>query len=100
GGQNMLEPAAYGAAVCYGPNTSNFRQVVELLEQHQASQRVRSLEELTQFVRTMLKDRTQAEEMGQRAQNLILSQQGATARTVEQIFSILQTRRDSSRSAA
>ena len=25
GGQNMIEPAAYGAAVCFGPNTWNFR---------------------------------------------------------------------------
>ena len=27
GGQNMIEPAAYGAAVCFGPNTGNFRDV-------------------------------------------------------------------------
>ncbi|HYO25958.1 MAG TPA: glycosyltransferase N-terminal domain-containing protein, partial [Lacipirellulaceae bacterium] len=25
GGQNMLEPAAYGVALCFGPNTWNFR---------------------------------------------------------------------------
>ncbi|HEV3341952.1 MAG TPA: glycosyltransferase N-terminal domain-containing protein, partial [Pirellulales bacterium] len=29
GGQNMIEPAAYGAAVCFGPNTRNFRDIVE-----------------------------------------------------------------------
>ena len=28
GGQNMIEPAAYGAAVCFGPNTRNFRDIV------------------------------------------------------------------------
>ena len=28
GGQNMIEPAAYGAAVCLGPNTRNFRDIV------------------------------------------------------------------------
>ena len=27
----MIEPAAYGAAVSFGPNTSNFRDVVALL---------------------------------------------------------------------
>ncbi|NMC18870.1 MAG: 3-deoxy-D-manno-octulosonic acid transferase, partial [Thermogutta sp.] len=27
GGQNMIEPAGYGAAVCFGPNTWNFRDV-------------------------------------------------------------------------
>ncbi|GAF72732.1 unnamed protein product, partial [marine sediment metagenome] len=31
GGQNMIEPAAYGAAVCFGPNTRNFRDIVAAL---------------------------------------------------------------------
>ncbi len=31
GGQNMMEPAAFGAAVLFGPHTSNFREVVEQL---------------------------------------------------------------------
>ena len=31
GGQNMIEPAGYGAAVLFGPNTQNFRDVVEML---------------------------------------------------------------------
>jgi 3-deoxy-D-manno-octulosonic-acid transferase len=31
GGQNMLEPAAYGVATCFGPNTWNFRDIVAAL---------------------------------------------------------------------
>ena len=31
GGQNMMEPAAYGASVLFGPHTSNFRETVEQL---------------------------------------------------------------------
>ena len=31
GGQNMIEPAAYGVAACFGPNTRNFRDVVQML---------------------------------------------------------------------
>ena len=31
GGQNMIEPAAYGVATCFGPNTQNFRDVVAML---------------------------------------------------------------------
>ena len=31
GGQNMMEPAAYGASVLFGPYTSNFRETVEQL---------------------------------------------------------------------
>lgn len=86
----MLEPAAYGAAVCYGPNTSNFRQVVDLLEQHQATVRTRTPEELKAFIRTMLADQEQAEELGRRAREVVLSQQGATARTVDLIVNRFQ----------
>src|SRR5207344_3013030 len=38
GGQNMLEPAAYGAAVCFGPNTKNFRDIVAALLDANAAQ--------------------------------------------------------------
>src|SRR5690606_20883116 len=31
GGQNMIEPAAYGVATCFGPNTRNFRDIVAAL---------------------------------------------------------------------
>ncbi len=31
GGQNMIEPAAYGVATCFGPNTWNFRDIVSVL---------------------------------------------------------------------
>ncbi len=31
GGQNMLEPAAFGASVLFGTHTANFREVVEQL---------------------------------------------------------------------
>lgn len=93
GGQNMLEPAAFGAAVCFGPNTWNFRHVVELLEHHAAAQTVRSREELLEFVRRMLSDPAQAARLGARAQQLILQQQGATDRTVELILHVLETAR-------
>ncbi len=37
GGQNMIEPAAYGAAVSFGPNTWNFRDIVAaMLDRHAA----------------------------------------------------------------
>lgn len=31
GGQSMIEPAAYGVATSFGPNTRNFRDVVQLM---------------------------------------------------------------------
>jgi 3-deoxy-D-manno-octulosonic-acid transferase len=89
GGQNMLEPAAYGAAVCFGPKTWNFRQVVELLAARDAARTVHSPAELESFIREMLEQPAAAQELGARAQALILSQQGATARTAELILHAL-----------
>jgi len=100
GGQNMLEPAAYGAAVCYGPDTRNFRQIVELLEAVQGSVRVRSVDELKGFVKSMLADRDAALAMGARAQRLVLEHQGATQRTVDQIVEVIERQRQPDRTAA
>lgn len=81
GGQNMIEPAAYGAAVCFGPRTENFRDVVALLLEHDAACVVRNQQELTDFVRRCLEEPAWAQALGRRAQQLVLSQQGAAART-------------------
>ena len=85
GGQNMIEPAAYAAAVLFGPNTGNFRQVVELLLSEQAARVVHTPEELTRVVREFLQDPSLARQLGATAQRLVLQQQGATARTVDLI---------------
>ncbi len=92
GGQNMLEPAAFGAAVCVGPNTKNFRQIVELLTQADAIRIVQNPAELQQFVLTMLQQPALAHALGQRAQALVLSQQGATDRTIDLIVGALSIR--------
>ena len=82
GGQNMIEPAAYGAAVCFGPRTENFRDVVALLMEHQAAVVVKDEEQLTRFVQRCVEDRCWAHGLGQRARSLVLAQQGASARTL------------------
>ena len=91
GGQNMIEPAAYAAAVLFGPNTGNFRQVVELLLSEQAARVVHSPEELTRMVSEFLDNPSLATQLGETAQRLVLQQQGATARTVELIVDALRS---------
>ena len=83
GGQNMLEPAAYGAAVSFGPNTGNFRDIVAILLQSSAAKVVHNTEELREFVQTLLTQAELREEMGNRARNVVLSQQGAADKTIE-----------------
>lgn len=82
GGQNMIEPAAFGAAIAFGPNTWNFKDVVELLLKEQAAVVVRDPSELEAFLRRCLSDPPFARQMGQRARALVLEQQGAADRTI------------------
>jgi 3-deoxy-D-manno-octulosonic-acid transferase len=89
GGQNMIEPAAYGVATCFGPNTQNFRDVVEMLLTAGAAARVTSGEELTSFVRRCLEDPAFAAGLGHRAAALVRHHQGATGRTWSHIEPLL-----------
>jgi 3-deoxy-D-manno-octulosonic-acid transferase len=84
----MIEPAGYGAAVLFGPNTQNFRDVVELLLTADAARVVRNGTELTAAVADCLSHPERAKKQGARAQELVLSQQGATLRTVEILTSL------------
>lgn len=83
GGQNMIEPSAYGARVLFGPDTRNFRDVVELLLSRKAARVVANAEEMTSCIRDWLANPDQAADWGQRAKTLVLSQQGATVKTVK-----------------
>lgn len=83
GGQNMIEPAAYGAAVCFGPNTWNFRDVVAQLLAREAAVVVKNGAELEAFVARALRDPAYADALGQRARALVGQQIGAANRTVE-----------------
>jgi 3-deoxy-D-manno-octulosonic-acid transferase len=75
--------------VLFGPDTRNFRDVVELLRTADAAHVVPSPADLTPIVRELLTDRNRAAELGRRAQAVVLAQQGATARTVELILSAI-----------
>jgi 3-deoxy-D-manno-octulosonic-acid transferase len=89
GGQNMLEPAAYGAAVSFGPNTWNFRDIVAGLRAADAAVVVEDAVALEAFVRRCLDDPAYATAIGTRAQQLVRSQLGATARTVSLLEGLL-----------
>jgi 3-deoxy-D-manno-octulosonic-acid transferase len=91
GGQNMIEPAAYGAAVSFGPNTWNFRDIVASLTAADAAIVVRDESELESFVRRCLAEPAYAAALGARAQSLVQSQLGATARTIALLEALLPT---------
>ena len=82
GGQNMIEPAAYGAAVSFGPNTWNFRDIVAAMLAHDAAVVVRDSQQFADFVRRCLEQPDYAAALGGRAQSFVRSQLGATSRTL------------------
>lgn len=89
GGQNMIEPAAYGAAVAVGPNTWNFKDVVERLRAADALTVIHDAESLAAFVVKASLDTTWQTQQGERAKQVVLAQQGATARTIQGLKPLL-----------
>jgi 3-deoxy-D-manno-octulosonic-acid transferase len=83
GGQNMIEPAAFGSAVIFGPHVWNFADTVERLLQAQAALQINDAESLEATVRRLLTDQAERVRLGAAAQALVLQQQGATARTID-----------------
>ncbi|MCA9016608.1 MAG: 3-deoxy-D-manno-octulosonic acid transferase, partial [Planctomycetaceae bacterium] len=96
GGQNMIEPAGYGAAVMFGPNTWNFKDVVDALIQHRAATVVRDQDELLDTLTGWLEDPESAKRQGERARKFVLDQRGATNRTVELISPLVVSSREPS----
>ncbi len=83
GGQNMLEPAAYAAAVMFGPNTANFRDIVHELLSREAAVVVHDAQELAATLRIMLINDAERTRLGIAARSFVLTQQGATLRTLD-----------------
>jgi 3-deoxy-D-manno-octulosonic-acid transferase len=89
GGQNMLEPAAQGRAVVFGPHTANFRTDVELLLRERAAILVADANELGTVVASLCEDPVARQSLGERARSVIASNRGATVRTLERLRSML-----------
>lgn len=100
GGQNMMEPAAFGATVLFGPHTINFKATVEALIRRDAARVVRDGDELTAALIDALDDPETAAERGERARRFVLAQRGATARTVDCLERLAPLNPQPSRSAA
>jgi 3-deoxy-D-manno-octulosonic-acid transferase len=86
GGQNMLEPAAYAAAVSFGPHTRNFRDEVRRLLDADAAVVVADGPALTAFVSRCLNAPTWAAALGARAAAFVAAHRGATATTAHIIL--------------
>ena len=89
GGQNMIEPAAFGLPVCFGPNTRNFKDVVGMLLAEDAARVVKNRKQLADFVEMAISNQVASQKMGAVARRVVLQQQGAADRTVEHILKLI-----------
>ncbi|MEO1527491.1 MAG: glycosyltransferase N-terminal domain-containing protein [Planctomycetota bacterium] len=89
GGQNMLEPAGYGCAISFGPNTKNFRHIAEELLRSDAAVRVQGESELERFVESCLVNIPRADSLGRNARAAVQQHRGATERVLLSLNTIL-----------
>lgn len=82
GGHNPLEPARFSVPVLMGESFENFREIVHVLQVHNAI-RIVSTAAFTDTLAAMLHHTDEAKAMGQRGRKVFDAQAGATARTVQ-----------------
>jgi 3-deoxy-D-manno-octulosonic-acid transferase len=88
GGHNILEPAQHGVPVLAGPNTANFREIIQIFERG-GGITVVTTANLSSELRRLLSDRDARARLGQRARELFLENTGATARTLRALEPLL-----------
>jgi 3-deoxy-D-manno-octulosonic-acid transferase len=85
GGQNIVEAAASGHPVVFGPNMQNFRQIAAEFVAAGAGVQVQDLSELRHALRELLRDEGLRQKVAAAAGKVIAANVGATARTVKLI---------------
>ncbi len=82
GGQNILEPAAFGKPVIFGPHMENFREIARAMKAEGGGIEVRNQEELIEQAQRLLRDRSYYARRSQAAIRAIQDNQGATQNTL------------------
>jgi 3-deoxy-D-manno-octulosonic-acid transferase len=80
GGHNMLEPAAVGLPVLFGPHVFNFAEVSQLLLERAAARQVRGPAELAAAVCELFQDAEARNAMGERGRQVVDENRGALER--------------------
>jgi 3-deoxy-D-manno-octulosonic-acid transferase len=86
----MIEPAAFGLPVSFGPKTENFREITQELIDHDAATVIYDQTTLQAFIKRAFTQPDWAVEIGCRAKNVVMNHLGASQRTVEVLSESLQ----------
>jgi len=91
GGHNILEPASLGKPILFGKHMFNFRDIARMFLDKNAGIMVEDAEELESNLRRLLEDPAKIAQLGKASREVILENQGATARNAEVITLLLKT---------
>ena len=89
GGQNILEPAAWGKVMFYGPFMDDFRDEKDLLEKSGAGITVKTAEELLEGILKVLSD-PEGLARGEAGRSVVVANMGAAERYSELISSHIE----------
>jgi len=83
GGHNIIEPAAEGKPVVFGPHMSNFQEIASSFLEDAAAIQVGDRDELEEVLGRLLADKGLRRDVGSRARQLVEANRGAGQKTVE-----------------
>lgn len=89
GGQNPLEPAAWGKPVLYGPSMEDFLDAREMLESAGGGMTVANSRALSAKTLRLFEDPKQLRDMGEKAKAAVLAHQGAAEKYAGSIANML-----------
>jgi 3-deoxy-D-manno-octulosonic-acid transferase len=92
GGHNLMEPAIFGVPVLFGPYNFSFKETVDDLLAADAGKLVRDAAELRAAVVTLVADQAARRALGLRAQRVVESGRGATARNYALLTQLMHAR--------
>lgn len=80
GGHNMLEAAAQGVPVCFGPHTFNFALISRMLLDCGGARLVNDADDLAQLIGAWLSDASLRSDAGEAGRNMVARNRGALGR--------------------
>ncbi|KXS45915.1 MAG: 3-deoxy-D-manno-octulosonic-acid transferase [Candidatus Frackibacter sp. T328-2] len=83
GGHNILEPAAHGKLVFFGPHMFNFKESTSLVLEHEVGIQVSDVEELKEKMLYYLSNEDELEAKSRQALEMIESNKGASVRNAK-----------------
>jgi 3-deoxy-D-manno-octulosonic-acid transferase len=90
GGHNIIEAARFGVPILVGPHTENFRDIIAIFQRADAV-RVIDDRSLLPTVLRLIADPGERKLLGDRALAVMRSQQGATAKTLDELMALLHS---------